>query len=146
MITELLSQRLGVTSVLYPASQSAATVNMAAVNLAKAAQHVFVVQTGTVGTNATVDFRVQGATASNGTYANINATAITQVTAANSVAKVVIRTDQVNALALGYTHVRGQLTVAVNACVVGIISFAGDAYNEPASGLDGNNVAQTVVL
>ncbi len=145
MITEAVGQRLGKVGVVYPASINGESLT-GAVDISKAAQFYFDVTVGTLGTNATVDAVIKGATTSNGTYTAINSTAITQLTAANTSGKTSVKTDSINALGLGYKYIKGSITVGTAASVVSGNLYAADADYEPASGLDLNTVTSNIIL
>lgn len=150
MITELLSQSLAIAADgTHSASQSAAEQLTGAVDLSKFRQVLFIIDSGTLGVSGTLDFQVKGSNASAGTYTAITGTAITQLVKAtgdNKYAIVCVRTDQIQALGLGYKFIKGSLlpgTAAANSAV--IVLGALGSY-EPMSGSNATTVAQTVVL
>lgn len=150
MHTELFTEALAVAADgIHSASQSTAEKLTAAVDLAKFRQVMFIIDSGTLGASGTLDFQVKGSSASGGTYTAIPNTAITQLVKAtddNKYAIVMVTADQVQALGLGYTFVKGSLlpgTAAANAAVVVLGELA---RFEPTSSQNATTVAQTVAL
>jgi hypothetical protein len=146
MYTQQLSQRLGVVGSIHSASQSVGTALTEAIDLSKSRRFLFVVDVGALGASATVDFKVQGATTSGGTYTTIANTSIAQITTNNQVATVEITTEGVQALNLGYTYIKGALVVGTAASQASVVAYAADSRNEPTSKQNVSYVAAPIIL
>jgi hypothetical protein len=144
--TEQLSQGLGVVGSIHSANQVVGSSLTEAIDLSKGRRFLFVVDVGTVGASATVDFVVQGATTSGGTYTNIAATAVTTITANNKVAVVEVTAEQVQGLGLGYTFLKGKLTIGVAASQASVVAYSAVTRNEPSSLQNQGYVAAPVVF
>lgn len=150
MMNELLSQSLAVAADgIHSASQSTSEKLTGAVDLSKFRQVYFIVDSGTLGASGTLDFQVKGATTSGGSYTAITGTAITQLVVAsnnNQYAIVCVRTDQVNALGLGYTYIKGSLLPGTAASNSAVIVLGALGAIEPMSSQNATAVTQTVNL
>jgi hypothetical protein len=111
---------------------------------------LFIVDAGTLGASATLDFQVKGSSTSGGTYTAISGTSITQLTQAGSgsskYALVEIRVEQLAALNLGYNFLKGSLTIGTAASGAAVIVLADVSRFEPASAYNATSVAQKIVL
>lgn len=145
MITELLSQRSAVVGTIAPSQQGTVESLTGAIDLSKARQFLAILKVGAVGSSAVIDACFKGATSAAGGYTAISGTAITQMSAAG-IAKVVARTDQINALGLGYTHIKFSVTVGTAATFTDATVVSGDASYEPNSVNDLATVGQVVAL
>jgi len=149
--TQLLTEAIAVAADgIHSASQSTSEKLTGAVSLATFPQVLFVVDTGTLGASGTLDFQVKGATSSGGTYAAIGGTAITQLVKASNdyqYAIVLVTAEKVNALGLGYTHVKGSLVPGTAAANSTVIVLGASTRFEPANASNvSGKVAQTLAL
>ncbi len=143
--TEQMSQALGIVGAIHSANQAVGAALTEAISLAKGRRTMFVIDVGTLGASANVNFQVLGATTAAGTYTAIPSTAITQVAVNNKIAIVEVTDEAIQALNLGYTYIKGQLTTAVAASQAAVIAFQGVARNEPMSAQNVSYVAAPVV-
>lgn len=125
-----LSEVIAVVGKIDPDVTTAGTVLTEAIDMAKYTQVMAIVQAGTLGTNATVNFKFTQATTSGGTYKDVTGAAITEMTQAG--------TDQSDRVAVlnmygteldmdsDYRYVKGSLTIGTAtsdaaAVVVGLV-------------------------
>ena len=151
--TERLTQGLTIAAAgRHSASQGAATVLTSAVDLKKFRKLLFILDAGTLGTSATVDFKLTAATTSGGTYSDITGAAITQLTQAgtdnsNTYCFVEVSADFIqNLLGNGYEFVKGSLTVATAASQISVIVLGAVGDHEPTSDNADASLLQTVVV
>jgi hypothetical protein len=91
----------------------------------------------------TVDAKLQqSATLASG-YADIASSNITQVTTANQIATLEIRSDQLSA---GKRYARLSVTVGGNAVLIAALALGGEAVEKPASANDVTAVTQRLVM
>lgn len=112
------SDQVALLAVMNPVSQAAATVVSSWVSMADIDALLAVLQTGVLGTDATIDAKLRQATSSAGADAkDITGKAITQLTkAANDNDQVMLncRSDELD-INNGFTHVALSVTVATAA-------------------------------
>lgn len=135
-MTGKLSEMLAILETYEPVSANGANINMTGVNMANFDRVMFILQTGVLGTNATVDFRLQQSTAVGGTYANISGKSITQLTQAgtddNKQVVIEIKSDELD-VSNAKMFVRGQIDVGTAASLVSAIVLGQPTRFEPAS-------------
>jgi len=145
--TSKLSERLAIGDVIDPVSQAAGTVSSGWVSMATAERLLAVIQTGTLGTSATVDAKLQQATDASGTGAkDIAGKAITQIVKASGDAKqaeINLRAEELDTNG-GFAYVRLSLTVGAAASLVSAVILLGDTKNGPASVINHADVVQIV--
>jgi len=114
-----------------PDAYPAASYNGAAIDTQGFTYATFLVQVGTMGASATLDFQVQEADSSGGPFSSISGTAITQLTQAggdsDSVVKVVVRCEGQK------RYLRGNMVVAVAACDAGSVCLLSGAKERPVA-------------
>ena len=146
--TEQVTQSMTVAAAgIRSQSVAASTVLTSAVNLQKFRKVLFLIDIGTLGASATIDFKVQAAKTSGGTYADVASTSITQVTASNKTEIVEVSADHVqNTMGNGYQYLKGSLTVgtAASQASVTVLGVIGD--HEPTSDNKDSSLDQVVVL
>jgi hypothetical protein len=146
--TELFSEAVVVAADgIHSASQSTSEKLTAAVDLAKFRQVMFIIDSGTLGTAATLDFSIKGATTAAGTYTTIPNTAITQLVKAtddNKYAISMITAEKAGSLGLNYAFIKGSLTPGTAACTSSVTVLGELTRFEPASDSDVTQVAQIV--
>lgn len=116
-----ITEKFPLLTTIDPASYAAGEQLSAAIPLAQIRRILAVIQTGVLGTSATVDAQLKGATSSGGTYTAIPNTAITQIVKAsgdNKQVEIELDSKAVENLALSYTHVKLSVVVAVAASIV----------------------------
>jgi hypothetical protein len=130
MLNAKITERAAVLAVLNPVSQGAGTVNTSWVPIVSWDAILAVLQSGALGTSATLDAKLQQAKDSSGTGAkDITGKAITQWLQAtadksNKQASIGVRVADLD-VANDFTHVRLSVTVAVaaslvSACLIGV--------------------------
>jgi hypothetical protein len=116
------SELLSILATVDPASISAGTVTTGWVSAGNHHNLLAVIQTGALGTAATLDAKLQQASDSSGTGAkDISGKAITQIVKAsgdNKQALINLRPDELD-VANGFAYVRLSLTVGTAASVAG---------------------------
>ena len=145
-----LDQVLAVVDCIDPDANTTGDITGDIIDMKDFEQVMFVVQAGTLGTNATVDFQVyQGKTSGMGTPVVITGAAITQLTEAGTdsdkQAVVVVKQADLNAAA-GYRWIRGTLTVGVATSDAGVVGLGGYPTYGPASDYDLASVDEIVAL
>ena len=124
---EKLSEKLAIVSKLDPKSQSAATVTSDYVDMAKIKKVIFILQTGALGTSATVDMAIKGDTTSGGSYTTtITGKSITQlVKASNDNNIAVVEVSAAEVAAQGFRYIRASVTVGTAASLISLVALAG---------------------
>ncbi len=145
MYHEQLSEALAVVGTIDPASLAAAEHLTDAIDMSKYRRVLFIITTGVLGTNATIDFTIKQATTSGGSYdlqvgGNSSPTkAITQLTkAANDNDQVLV---EVRAEECTRRWLKGSLTVGTAASLASVVALGAVARQQPVTQLD--SVVQT---
>lgn len=125
-----ISEGLAVLASIDPASIAASTVTSAWVPVTNFLSLLLVVQTGVLGTAATVDAKIQQATDVSGTGAKDlspgkSITQIVKATGDNKQALLDFRAQDLDA-ANNFNYVRVSLTVAAAASIVGAVLYGGN--------------------
>ena len=148
--TENLSQSLAVAADgIHAASQSASEKLTGAVDLLKFKRAYFLIDTGTMGSSATLDFTVKASATSGGSYTAVSGSAITQLVKAtddNKYAIVEVSSEKILAAGSTYRYIKGSLTPGTAACTSAVIVLGSLVNYEPASQYNATTVAQTVAL
>jgi len=143
----LLTEKLAVLATLDPASVAASTVVTAWVPVAAFHSIMALVQTGVLGTSATVDAKLRQATSSAGAGAkDITGKAITQLvvtTNNNNQALIECRGDDLDS-ANGFAYVALSVTVGVAASIVSAALLGGNPLSAPCSGSNQAAVVQVI--
>lgn len=111
---EALSEQLAIIGTIDPDATAASTVSTDVIDMKHYRRVLFIVLAGELGSSATVDFEVNGDTASNGSFATaITGKAITQLTQAgtDSDKQVLVEVTAEEVAAQGFRYIRGDLTV-----------------------------------
>lgn len=118
------------------------------IDMANFEQVMFIVQAGTLGSSATVDFQVYQSTASNmSSPVVISGAAITQLTEAGTDSdKQAIVVVKQSDLTVGYRYIRGTLTVGTATSDAGMIALGFYPTYGPASDYDLTSVDEIVAL
>lgn len=135
---ERLSEQLAIVATIDPeAYTTAATVTTDVFDMSVHHEAAFVIMTGTVAANTTIDFDVQEGTGTTaGTFNTATAvTSITQLAAAADSDKQVVVTVRGEDMADGYRYLRGVLTIGGTAGTadLGAVVLADRARYKPAS-------------
>ena len=146
-INTLGSERAAVVAVVDPDNNSAAAYTSAYVSMSDFNQVLAIVQTGTLGSSATVDFKLVQATDSSGTSSkDISGKAITQlVKASNDDDQAVIncRSEELD-VANGFDYVAMTMTVGTAASDTSAIMLGMTPRYAPASDNDLASVQEIV--
>lgn len=148
-----ISEGLAVLASIDPASIAASTVTSAWVPVTNFLSLLLVVQTGVLGTAATVDAKIQQATDVSGTGAKDlspgkSITQIVKATGDNKQALLDFRAQDLDA-ANGFNYVRVSLTVGAAASIVGALLYGGSPRFMPPRDLTANpaiNLGASTVL
>lgn len=118
------------------------------IDMANFEQVMFIVQAGTLGSSATIDFQVYQSTASNmSSPVVISGAAITQLTEAGTDSdKQAIVVVKQSDLTVGYRYIRGTLTVGTATSDAGMIALGFYPTYGPASDYDLTSVDEIVAL
>jgi hypothetical protein len=142
-----ISEQMAILAALNPASVAASTVVTTWVAAANFHSIAALLQTGALGTSATVDAKLRQATDASGTGAkDIAGKSITQLVKAtddNKQAIIECRADDLD-INNGFTHVALSVTVGTAASLLSAMVVGGNARYQPASSLDATSVAQIV--
>lgn len=143
---EKLSEGLAVVAKLDPKAQTAATVTSDSIDMAKIKKVIFVLQTGALGTDATVDMVIKGDTASGGSYATtITGKAITQLVKASNDNNIsIIEVSAAAVAAQGYRYIRASVTVGTATSLISLVALAGNLLYSSASENDLSAVVEIV--
>lgn len=141
--TRSMGERLPIVGVINPASISASTVLTGAIDMKNFRRVTFYIVTGVLGASATVDFKVTASLTSGGTYVDVTGRAITQIVKAsgdNVQVALEVTAEQVAAQSLRF--IKGSLTIATAASIVGVLAIADGLRYSDASENDLATVAQ----
>jgi len=141
-----ITEKCALVATIDPASLSAATHSTDVIDMKNFGRVVFVITTGVLGTSATVDFEVNGDTASGGSFTTaVTGKAITQIVKASGDNKqVLVEVTADEAQAQGFSYLRGDVTVGTAASIVGVTALAFEPNYFPASDNDLASVAEIV--
>lgn len=131
-----LSEELAVVGTIDPASQSTGAVSTDVINLATYSRMMFLIETGVLGTGATVDFKLQGSADGSTGWTDITGAAITQIVKAsgdNAQAILEVSATYIKDQDSTFAYVKGVLTIGTAASIVGVIALAGRLSYSPAS-------------
>jgi len=142
----LLTERLALVGSIDPDACATGAQTSDWIDMSKFRQVMFAVAVGTLGSSATVDFKVQEATSSGGAgAADISGKSITQLTEAGTDSdKQVLVNVRFDELSDGFTHIAGVMTVGVATSDAVVLVFAGDPTYAPASDFDLASVDEIV--
>jgi hypothetical protein len=143
---KLITEKIAVLGAIDPDAYSTGTEATGWVDMKLFDQLGFVVMVGTLGSGATVDFKLEQATDSSASgKKDITGKAITPLTDAGTdgdkQAIVVVKAAELDE---GYRFVRGYMTVAVGAADAGVLVLGADPRYMPASNFDVATVDEIV--
>ena len=144
---ERATELFAVVGKIDPDAYSASTELTEAIDCSYWDQLVFTVMAGTLGSSATLDFKVTSSATSGGTYTDVSGAAITQLTQAGTdsdkVAIVVLDTTHI--ATLGKRFVKGSLTIATAASDAGVVVYGFRSRYLPATQYDLAAVDEIVI-
>lgn len=138
-MNERLSEQMAVVGAIDPDQYAASTVSTDVIDMLNFRRVLFIVKAGVLGASATLDFEVNGDTASGGTFATqITGKAITQMTKAGTdddkQALVEVTAEEV--AAQGFRYIRGDLTIGVAASYADVTALGAHTRYHPANMYD----------
>jgi hypothetical protein len=144
----LFTEKIAVLGTIDPDAYGTGTQGTDWVDMSKFKSLGFVVMAGTLGSSATIDFKVQEATSAAGAGAqDITGKSITQLTEAGTdsdkQAVVNVKAEELD-IADGYRYVRGVLTIGVATSDGGVVVLGTDPRFMPASDFDLSSVDEIV--
>lgn len=144
-----LSQELAVVACIDPDAYTTGTTVSDIIDMRYHKRVIFIVQAGTLGSSATVDFVVfADSAAAMGTESAMTGKVITQLTEAGTdsdkQAIVEVTAEEVAAHVAGGRYVRGKLVVLVATSDAGMIALADRSRYAPASDFDLASVDEIV--
>lgn len=141
------SEAIALLNSMSPASQAASTVNGSCVDVSKFHTIMAVIETGTLGASATVDFLLQQAKDTSATdVKNIVGKSITQIVKASGDDKqaiICVRTSELDVEG-GFDCMRMKITVGTAASLVAAQLYGIGPRNGPASDNNAASVVQVV--
>lgn len=142
----LFTEKVAVLGAIDPDAYGTGTQGTGYIDMKQFDQVAFVVQVGTLGTNATVDFKLQEAKNASGLdLQDLTGKVITQLTQVGTDDdKQVIVVVKAPELSDGYRYVRGLMTISVAAVDANVVVLGADPRYMPASDFDVSTVAEIV--
>jgi len=142
------SDRAAMAGIIDPDAYAANTYTTGWINMGKFERLMAIIMAGDLGTNATVDAKLQQAKDSGGTGAkDITGKAITQLTQAgsddNKQAIINLRSEELD-VSGGFTHARLSMTVGTATSDAGAVVLGFDARYAPGSDSDLASVDEIV--
>ena len=141
------SEQAALLGVVSPVSQGAGTVTSGWCSMQTFDRILAVIQTGVLGTSATVDAKIQQASDSSGTgakdVANKSITQLVKASNDNNQALINVRADELD-VANGFDYVRVSITVGTAASLVSAAVLGFGARFAPASDSNPAAVVQVV--
>lgn len=109
------SEYCAVVGTIDPDAYTAASYETDEIDISEFHRYFFIVSVGDLGSSATIDFKLQGANALGGSYADLSGLAITQLTQAgsddNKQVWLEVSPIKLKELDADVTHIKGVLTV-----------------------------------
>jgi hypothetical protein len=140
---ENLTEGLAVLGQLAPANQSTSAKAIGPFNTKYFRRVIFDINLGVLGSSATIDFKVQAAATSGGTYTDVTGTAITQITAgATNFVRVEVRAETLGGASQG-PFIKGVLTPGTAASQASVVAYGVAGYS-PASDYNVVTPTQTI--
>lgn len=150
--TETMVQRLAIVDAVHSQSLGTGNTNMAAVDTLYFSRLMYILDVGTLGTNANVQFGLQGSpVTTSANFANItgfSGSSVNTVSAANSIVKVGIKAEDLGSQTGGVgsfpnygRYVRGLVIVNANASQVCCIALGAVGRWKPESVVGSKEIA-----
>jgi hypothetical protein len=146
---ENMTQELALVGQIAPASFSAGTTEISAIDMSYFRRIMFVIQCGVL-TSATVDFKVKACATSGGTYVDVaGPLSITQITTSTKIAELEVKDETLAAASstagVSYRFVGGRLTVGGTSALVAVTVWGSVARSKPLTPQNLAAVTQVVV-
>ncbi len=141
-----ITEALAVVACIDPDAYGTGAQTSDWIDMSKFERVAFIVQAGTLGSSATLDFKVQQSKASNGSSpVDISGKAIAQLTEAGTDSdKQVVVSVEASELSDGYRYIAGLMTVGVASSDAGVVAVAMNPNYGPVSDYDLASVAELV--
>lgn len=142
-----LSERLAVVAAIDPDAYGTGAQESDIIDMSLHRRVLFFVMAGTLGTSATLDFKVEASANSNMSSASdLTGKAITQLTQAgtDSDKQAIVEVTAAEVRDAGARYIRGVLTIGTAGSDAGVLAVAGDARYQPASEYDLASVDEIV--
>ena len=125
MAERLLSECLAIVGTVDPDAYATGTQLTDAIDMSVHRQVMFIVEAGTLGSSATIDFYVMECATSGGTYTRLSGKNITQLTQAGTDSdKQAIVNVRAEELTAGYRYLKGSLRVGTATSDAGVMALA----------------------
>ena len=147
MAEQRLSEQLAVVACIDPDAYTTGAATSDEIDMRYHDRVVFIVMAGTLGSSATLDFKLQGCATSGGSFSDISGKSITQLTQAGTDAdkQAIVEITGAEAYAAGpYRYIQGVMTVGAATSDAGAIALADCTRRVPASELDLTSVDEIV--
>lgn len=145
-LTETVTQCVVPMDYVLPSNAAAASYNSASpIDMAKFHSAMYVISVGAIGGSATLDARLQSSATNFGTAHNISQTNITQITAANAIVTIEVRSDQITGANAGDRWLRLNTTVGTAALNYSAVGYGFYAPQKPGNQYIPAAVTQQVV-
>jgi hypothetical protein len=141
-----ITEALAVVACIDPDAYGTGAQTSDWIDMSKFERVAFIVQAGTLGSSATLDFKVQQSKLANGSSpVDISGKAITQLTEAGTDSdKQVVVSVEASELSDGYRYIAGLMTVGVASSDAGVVAVATNPNYGPASDYDLASVDELV--
>jgi len=143
--TERLSEQLAIVACIDPDAYGTGAQSSDVIDMRYHRRVMFIVMAGTLGSSATLDFKVQECATSGGTYSDLSGKSITQLTDAGTdddkQAIVEVAAEEMGA---GMRYLKGILTVGTATSDAGVIALADVTRYKPANAYDLSSVDEIV--
>lgn len=142
-----LSERLAVVAAIDPDAYGTGAQESDIIDMSLHRRVLFFVMAGTLGTSATLDFKVEAsANANMSGAADMTGKAITQLTQAgtDSDKQAIVEVTAAEVLDAGARYIRGVMTIGTAGSDAGVLAVAGDTRYQPASEYDLASVDEIV--
>lgn len=141
-----ITEALAVVACIDPDAYGTGAQTSDWIDMSKFERVAFIVQAGTLGSSATLDFKVQQATDGSGSGAeDMTGKVITQLTQAGTDSdKQVVVSVEASELSDGYRYIAGLMTVGVASSDAGVVAVATNPNYGPVSDYDLASVNELV--
>lgn len=141
-----ITEALAVVACIDPDAYGTGAQTSDWIDMSKFERVAFIVQAGTLGSSATLDFKVQQATDGSGSGAeDMTGKVITQLTQAGTDSdKQAVVSVEASELSDGYRYIAGLMTVGVASSDAGVVAVAMNPNYGPVSDYDLASVAELV--
>ena len=146
MTEQRLSEGLALVSCIDPDAYTASTVIGDEIDMQLYDRLICILMAGTLGSSATLDYKIRGTGTAGGVYVDLTGKAITQLTEAgtDSDKQAIIEVTAAEVKAQGYRYVKDSMTVGTATSDCGAIILGQLKRHVPASGSDLASVDEIV--